>query len=398
MFNTKLNAEQRLHKAVSRIMADQRYTPLAGILMLGERRIKDDVPTACTNGRDEYYGRAFVDSLSDAELRFVIVHEAYHKMYRHLITWKHLWEQNPTKANRAMDYVINLKIVDENKDGFCQMPMRNGEILGCLDERFRGMDTAQVYKLLPDEPQSDGGSGGSGDSGFDEHDFEGAQDMDPEERRALEQEIDTAIRQAAIMAGKMGLDTDRTLGELLRVQVDWREALREFITTTCAGADYATWRRPNRRYLGAGVYMPSAISERVGELCIAIDTSGSIGKQELTAFLSEVAGICGHVKPEKIRLLYWDMRVRVDESYAPDEYDKLVRTTKPKGGGGTDVNCVPDYITKNNVKPQAAIVLTDGYLYNGWGHWQCPVLWVVMDNRNATPTCGKTLHITVDDL
>ena len=54
MFTMKLTAEKRLQKAVSRILHEDRYKPLAGILMLGERSVKDDVPTACTNGRDEF--------------------------------------------------------------------------------------------------------------------------------------------------------------------------------------------------------------------------------------------------------------------------------------------------------------------------------------------------------
>ena len=415
MFTMKLTAEQRLQKAVSRILHEDRYKPLAGILMLGNRSISETCPTAATNGRDEWYGRAFVEGLSDAELRFVIIHEAYHKMYRHLITWRHLWKQNARKANMAMDYVINLKISDENTDEFCKMPRKDGKVVGLIDEKYRNMDTAQVYKLLPDDPDQDpsdgdgdgqggqssdnsGGQGQGSSQGFDEHDWDGAQDMDAEEQRQLEQEIDNAIRQGATMAGKMGLDKDRAFDELLEVQVDWREVLREFITSTCAGKDFSTWRRPNRRFMGAGVYMPSAISERVDELVIAVDTSGSIGQLELTTFLTEVVAICEHVKPEKIRLLYWGTSVVGDEAYEEKDYATLAQSTKPRGGGGTDVECVPAYMKDKGIKPQAAIVLTDGYLYGGWGQWSCPVLWTIMDNRDALPTCGKAVHIKSDNL
>lgn len=417
MFNTKLTVEQRLQKAVGKLLHADKYIPLAGILMLGERSVKDDVPTACTNGRDEYYGREFVETLTDAQLRFVIVHEAYHKMYRHLITWKHLWKKDARVANQAMDYVINLKIVDENKDGLCMIPTdEDGEVIGCLDERFRGMDTAQVYNILKqekddnDDDNGDGdgdsgdgdgdsdGNGGSEGTGFDEHDWEGAQEMDAEEQRQLQQEVDNAIRQGAMSAGKMGLDGDRLLGELLEVQVDWREVLRDFITTTCAGKDYSTWRRPNRRFMSAGVYMPSAISERVDELCIAVDTSGSIGDEELRAFLTEVKGVCDTVKPEKIRLLYWGTSVVQDETYDLKDMGELVKRTKPRGGGGTDVECVPEYMQEKGIKPQATIVLTDGYLYGGWGKWDCPVLWTIMDNKQAKPDNGKTVHIASSNI
>jgi len=144
----QLTPEQRLSKAVVAIMGEPKYTALAGVLMIGDKSIRDDVPTACTNGRDEMYGRDFTDKLTDAELRFVILHENYHKLYRHLTTWRHLYDENPQLANMACDYVINLKIRDDNTDGFATVP--DGAL---IDDRYAGMDTAQVYKLLRDDPE-----------------------------------------------------------------------------------------------------------------------------------------------------------------------------------------------------------------------------------------------------
>ena len=409
----QLNAEERLSKAIVAVMGSPKYTALAGVLMLGEKTIDEDVPTACTNGRDEKYGRAFVDELTDAELRGLLLHENYHKLYSHLTTWRHLYDINPQLANVACDYVINLKIMDDNKDGFATLPEG-----GLIDEKYRDMDTAQVFNLLRKEQDEqptgpDGGSGsqdnesGSGSehadglgngtlqsgAGLDQHDWDGAQELSDEEKRELARDIDEAIRQGALAAGKMGGTGNRGLDELLQPQVDWREVLREFVQTTCAGSDYSTYARPNRRLMSQGIVMPSGISEQVGELVIAVDTSGSIGQVELTAFLSEVKGVCDTVKPDKVRLLYWGCSVVGDESYDMHELDNLVTSTKPKGGGGTDVNCVTQYMAKKSIKPQAVIVLTDGYLYNGWGEWTCPVLWTILDNERALADVGKTVHI-----
>ena len=401
----ELTTDQRLSKAVVDIMANPKYVALAGILMIGDRTLDDKIPTACTDGRNEMYGKEFTDSLTDAELRFVILHENYHKLYRHLTTWKHLCDENVQLANMAMDYVINLKITDDNKDGFAVMPE-----MGLLDEKYRDMDTAQVFKLLKDNPPEDSGGDGEGDSGsgsgssdgqqgnkspqgFDQHDWAGASEMSADEQRELAKDIDEAIRQGAMIAGKMGSGGDRDLAELLEPQINWREVLREFITSTCSGSDYSTWQRPNRRYVSAGVYMPSGISEQVGELVIAIDTSGSIGQNELGHFLSEVKSICEVVKPDKVRLLYWDTKICQDEKYEMHEIDELVKSTKPKGGGGTTVECVPEHMTKEGIKPQACIVLTDGFLGGSWGKWSCPVLWCIIDNKSATADVGKTVHI-----
>src|SRR5512137_1458564 len=95
MINKQLTAEQRLERAIVEIMHNDRYIALAGILMIGKREVVDNLPTAATNGRDEFYGRKFVESLSDAELRFLVLHECYHKLYRHLLTWRHLYDENP---------------------------------------------------------------------------------------------------------------------------------------------------------------------------------------------------------------------------------------------------------------------------------------------------------------
>ena len=416
----QLTAEERLSKAVVAIMGHPRYTALAGVLMLGEKTIEEDIPTACTNGRDVKYGRAFVDGLTDAELRGLVLHEDEgHKLYRHLTTWRWMYDIDPFLANCACDYVINIRIVDDNKaDGFAKLPEG-----GLIDERFRGMDEAQVFHILRKEQdtQPPGGSGGSDSqdnesgsgsgqadglengtlqsgAGLDQHDWDGAQELSGEEKRELARDIDEAIRQGALAAGKMGGTGNRDLDELMQPQVDWREVLREFVQTTCAGSDYSTYSRPNRRLMSQGIYMPSGISEQVEELVIAIDTSGSIGQSELTEFLSEVKGVCDTVKPDKVRLLYWGSSVVGDEAYDMHELDSLATSTKPKGGGGTDVNCVTQYMAKKSINPQACIVLTDGYLYRGWGEWTCPVLWTILDNERALADVGKTLHIKARDM
>ena len=394
MFNATLTPEQRLDKAVIDIMANPKYVALAGVLMIGKRSIKDDIPTACTNGRDEFYGRDFVDSLNDKQLRFLVLHEVYHKLYRHLTTWRWMYDEYPQLANMACDYVINAKLVDDNlADGFATM---DGPLtMGCLDAKYRGWDSAEVYADLKKEHADKlEQGGGSGDGqGFDEHDWDGAQELTPTEQQDLDRDIDAALRQGALAAGKMGSGGDRAFEELLAPQVNWREVLREFVSSTCTGSDYSTWQRPSRRYIGAGYYMPSGISENIGEIVVAIDTSGSIGGRELSVMLSEVKSIAETVHPEAVRLLYWDTSVCADERYEAHELDTLTQSTKPAGGGGTVVECVPEHIQKNNINPQCVIVLTDGYLGGSWGDWQQPVLWVLLDNDHANPSVGKTVRV-----
>jgi predicted metal-dependent peptidase len=385
----KLSVEQRLQKAVVDIMANPKYIALAGLLMIGEREVvsmvdiidgEPKVPTAMTNGRDEWYCREFCESLNDAELRFLILHENYHKLYKHMITWQHLYKEDGDRANKACDYVINVKLVDDNKDGFATM---TGQLTkGCFNEKYRGWDTARVYKSLPSTPEGEGGNGGG--DGFDVHDWDGAKELTTQEKNELARDIDEAIRQGALVAGKVGNGADRELTELLKPQIDWRKVLRDFVTDTCKGNDFSTWQRPNRRFIASDIYMPTGITERVEGIVNGNDMSGSIGQHEQSVILTEVKSIADTVMPSWLRVLYWDTEVVGDEKYEMHELDNFVQSTKPVGGGGTDPSCVPEYLTTHKITPQCVIMITDGYV-GSWGKWSHPVLWVIIDNDNAHP-------------
>ena len=396
LIQQSLTVEQRLQKAVSDIMMNDKYIALAGLLAIGTRSVRDDIPTANTNGRDENYGRVFCDSLNDAELRFLVLHENYHKLARHLHIYAHLNEIDSTVANMACDYWINSRLVEDNKlDKFATM---TGQLsMGCYDVQYDGMSVPEIFNTLLKRKQEGGGDGAE-TQGFDDHDWEGAEGISDEEQKELAKDIDDVIRQGALLAGKTGSGGDRTLEQFLEPQVNWREVLREFITDTCSGGDFSTYNKPNRRYLHLDLIMPSGISEQVEELVLAIDTSGSIGQRELTTFLSEVKGICDTVNPSKVRVLYWDTQVCRDEVYEMDKLDDLPQSTKPSGGGCTEVECVPEYMGEHGIKPQATIVLTDGYLGGSWGKWTCPTLWVILDNKDTHTKVGKTLHVKSADL
>lgn len=384
----KLTAEQRIERCHIDLMNHPNFVAYSGILMIGAVKVDDKCPTAYTNGRDVTYGREFLESLSEPELRGVILHENKHKMYRHIATWHHLWKQNQRKANQACDYVINLEIADEGKqtNGFVALPS-----CGLYDEKFRGMDSQQVFHLLDDD---DGQGGGQGGEGIDEHGWEDGQSLTDEEKKELAQEIDNAIRQGAILAGKVNGNVNRSFTDLMSAKVDWREALREFISSVSQGKDDSTWRKPSRRWLQHDVYMPSTISESMGSILIAVDTSGSIDDHAVNKFLSEVVAIMNNVNPENVHLLYWDHHVAGHEVYGVGDGDKLMGSTKPKGGGGTSPSCITAYMKANNIKPECAVVLTDGYVCNDWGGtWNCPVLWAIVGHCKDVPSVGSAIYV-----
>ena len=415
--------ERKVQKAKITLMRDPRFALWSGILMVGRTSVVDNIPTACTNGRDEKYGRKFVAMLKEPELNFVVLHENLHKAYRHLITWKKLHDENHRLANAACDYVINLKLKDlDPSERVIAMPRwADGELkgkpMGLVDEKYRGLNAKQVFDLLKEEQKGGGGgsgddegdgsgkgSGGTGTSqgqgqgGFDDHDWDGAKEMTEEEKKVLEREIDQAIRQGVMahqkIAGTGGGDLDRDLLELLEPKVDWREMLREFVKSTCSAKDTSSWRRVNRRFLSMGTYMPSLIGEKVGHMVIAVDTSGSVGQEELSGFLTEVKGIAEEVKPSQVDLIYWDSRVAAHEEYTENDVSNIINSTKPKGGGGTSPSCVSQYLKDKRIEPECVIVLTDGYVGGDWGSdWTAPVLWAIVGGNDCVADNGKTILV-----
>lgn len=405
----KLTAEQRIEKSHVTLMRHKKFCLFSGLFMVGKVTVDDKTPTAATNGVDVFYGRAFVDRLNDKQLGFLILHEAMHKAYRHLTTWDKLYKRNGILANAACDYVINLQIKDYDlNEEIVQMPTdEEGNVMGLVDERFRGMDAHQIFMILEKENKDRGGSGGSDNSdktagsgnvpqGFDEHLWEEAGQMDAKEAEQIAKEIDNALRQGALLAAKMNGGISREIQELLTAKIDWRDALRDFIKQVAKGHDDSSWRRFNKRLIGSDIYMPTAISQRIGCIAVAVDTSGSIDREALAEFLSEIKAICDEVTPQKVELMYWDSRVAGHETYEEGAVQHLTDSTKPRGGGGTDPACIIKFMNDKQMEPDCVVVITDGCFYDGEGDWtavKAPLLWCIKDNKLFTHKHGKAVHL-----
>jgi predicted metal-dependent peptidase len=91
-------------------------------------------------------------------------------------------------------------------------------------------------------------------------------------------------------------------------QVDWRELLRRAWSETIP-ADYS-WTRPNRRHVWTGLYLPGVVCEGVGEICIAVDCSGSINERQLGLFEAEIRSILAGQQPRLVHVLYFDTEVQ----------------------------------------------------------------------------------------
>ena len=330
--------ERRLKKAKVSLMREPKFALWSGILMLGKTEVVENIPTACTNGRDEKYGRKFITSVDDKELAFVVLHENLHKAFKHLTTWRKLHDEDHKLANMACDYVINLMLVkmDPNEQ-YISPPRRDGKIYALIDKRFDKMNAKQVFDILKQEKKDKPDEGypvpgdGEGDGSFDNHDWDGAKELSEEEQKELEREIDQGLRQGLTASKKAGMgagDMEREIGDMLTPKVDWREQLREYVKSICSSKDTSSWRRVNRRFLSSDIYMPTLVGETIGHIVIGGDMSGSC-THYITPFLSEVKAVADEVHPEKLHLMYWDTVVAGHEEYDASNMDSLVQSTKP---------------------------------------------------------------------
>jgi len=395
-----LTAQQRIEKAHVSIMQSKLFRFYSGLTMIGKVEVRDDIPTAGTNGRDVFYGREFVESLSNKEMLFVVLHELSHIAYRHTSVWKHLYEEDKVLANCACDFVINLQLFDIDPTGSeIEFPKdAEGNRIGLYDTQYRGMDAQQIFKLLQAKyGTGQGASDELGDGQFDEHDFEGAEEMTAQEKQELASRVMQALHQGKQLAGKLDGKMPRELMDLVQPQVKWEDMLRDLVKVICRGSGDSSWRKYSKRHLGADIFLPQNINQKVGRILVANDTSGSIGGALLNKFLTEVVSIAREVNPEGLDMLYWDTEVAGHEFYTEGEYENIFSQTKPSGGGGTNPECIVKYMEEHKMSPQVVVVLTDGYFGKSemdvFGNLSMPTIWCVVGNDSFEPTFGKAVYI-----
>jgi predicted metal-dependent peptidase len=252
-----LTQEQRVKKAHIALMKSKHTVWWGGVMMMGTSEVSDKQGlTAYTDGINKVYGRAFLTGVckEDAEVAGLVLHENLHIGLRQGILNRDLWVENAKLANVAADMVVNDIIMEIHKEDPNLVKLPAG---GCYEERFHNMNMREVYRLLKEEckgggsgykPKKKGSGGGekptNGDDegdeySFDEHDFG---KMDAEQAKDINERIDRAIREGAILAGRVGIDLPRAITEMLEPQVDWRREFADYVSAACKGKLTPDWR------------------------------------------------------------------------------------------------------------------------------------------------------------
>lgn len=324
-------------------------------------------PTASTDGTGIWVNPDFFMSLKPEERVFLLVHEAMHTALLHMIR---RGNRNKNKWNIACDHFINLSLIER---GF-KMPA-----MGLADSKYSGLSADEIYRLLPDEPPT----------GYSP-DLE-----DPIESPVELEEHVADILVRAAMQSKMQGDSPRAipgdieifLNKLLNPKLPWQRILQKYIQGL-SKHDYS-WSRPNRRFFPSH-YLPSMYSEKLMDIAIAVDASGSVTDDEFLRFVSEIQGILKMMKPDKLTLVQFDSRIKSVDVLSNTRDLMNVTFT---GRGGTRIEPVMEWAAEN--KPKLLLIFTDGEFRFYQDDHKTNTVFLIHNNPQFKSPYGKVIHYDI---
>lgn len=303
----------------------------------------------------------------------------------------------PGEANTVPDE--NTK-TEQNPDGF--------DVHGCEDET-----DDEVSSASPKEPINGLASGsenpdentktGQNPDGFDVHGFGNERDDDASgvslkdlwDKYLADACEAMSVRDAVTGCGSIPLLAQRRWEEMRRPQTDWRTILNEFVQEEICDYSFAP---PDRRFCDSPFFLPdfNEKEDTVENILFMIDTSGSMSNKEITAAFCEIKGALEQFNGKlKGWLGFFDADVVPP---IPFENVEELCVIRPEGGGGTNFDCVFEYVREcmEETPPASIIILTDGYapFPEECAADGIPVLWL-LNNTMVDPPWGKVARITV---
>lgn len=360
------NAKERIGNSRARLLLQQ---PFFGVMLsMTDFIVETSIPTMATDGAKVYYNPNFTMGLTDDEVYGVLLHEISHCIYQHC-TQKRRLNRAHHRWNCACDYAINLEI----KDMGYALPT---PVL--LDNKYREQNAEQIYDTLPEDC--------SQYSILDMH----IDNSDESSWDDMEDRIITAYEMTKNHKGKGNLPggLKRWIDKLRKSKVRWERIFHRYVGQALARDDYS-FIRVNKRFLGQGLYLPDLRSYIVGRVVIAIDTSGSIGRNCLEQFAAEVSKVSYLVS--EVTAMTCDAAVQ--EVVKIQSFDNWLKKLHMKGGSGTDFRPVFDKVKELGIQPELLIYLTDCYGSFPEKKPPYPVLWActAQDGMQSVPWGQKVL-------
>ena len=398
--------------------------------------VSEEIETACTDGVRITFGIDFLDSLSDSELDFVMMHEILHVVLQHCFRGD---VEDPEAYNIAADIVVNSNIMLENGLKASSITLsKYGIAMHVAPDGKEGHEytAEQVYAMLPKNLNKKGNNKSLGSAVgrakkenkkgnnkspgsavgrakkeiskeqhqpvqvWDDHSQWGKYEEDDTLRDVWLKRFEDAaeaieIRDPSNARGLLPAFAERILKELKKSQTDWRTILNDFVQEEVV--DYS-FSPPDRRFDDSPFFLPdfNGKEDRVEDILFMIDTSGSMSDDMIAAAYSEVKGAIDQFNGKlKGWLGFFDAAIIKPQPFSDENEFKII---KPAGGGGTDFQIIFEYVFHHmsDKLPASIIILSDGYapfplekLAGG-----IPVLWL-LNNEEVNPPWGKVARITV---
>jgi predicted metal-dependent peptidase len=354
--------------------------------------------TAATDGQTFYYNSRFIMMLKPKEVEFLVGHEVLHVVYDHMGRRNH---RDPQIWNIADDYAVNADLKRHKVGQFITT-------VPCLyEQKYDGKPAEEIYddlmknvqkinmddlinQLLDDHMDGDEQDGEGDDSDGDGNKKgKGRPKLSQEEKDRIRQEVKQAIINAAqsAEAGSLPLGVERLVRQATDPVMPWRELIQTNLTSAIR-TDYS-WMRPSRRGWHMDAVMPGMTPGEEIDVVVTLDMSGSISNKQAQAFLGEIAGMMEAFDGYKVHVFCFDTDTYNPQDFTSENMDSIENYV-PQGGGGTDFDCIFDYLKKIGNVPKRLIVFTDGYPCGSWGDPDyCDTTWIIHGDPNPNPPFGQ---------
>ena len=358
--------------------------------------------TAATDGRHFYYNSKFINMLDTGQMMFLFCHELLHCAYDHM---SRTGSRDRRIANIAMDYIVNADCINNNLgkkitvvpvlyerkyDGWTWEAVYDD-----LMKNVKKISMEELAEMMLDE-HLDGEGEGDGD---DEKDGKGKRPkLSDAERQAIKDEFKEAMLSAAQASGAGNLPGGirRMIKDLTEPKIDWREFIRQQIQSTVKN-DY-TYSIPSKKNFQTGFSLPSMLKQTQIDVCIGLDTSGSITDEMARDFFSEVKAIMDTFEDHRIHLWCWDTQVHNPQEFTAHGNDDIM-DYEIKGFGGTDPTVCWDFMKNEGIEPKLLLMFTDGEVWGDWGDPDyCDTVWIINNRHNKTiePSFGRYAYYDND--
>jgi len=391
------------------VASDDEYIQTAGV-----------TPDIRTNSFKLFVNPGFFGELDPKGAMFVLAHEVLHLIFDHCMgprTNHFMW-------NIAVDLAVNTILMDDGfkmimeKDGVTPKGITPENVAQKLTEAWTEVGQPKTISpppvlqsadwyftwLMENAPPSPKGGGGgdsggegeesSGNKAVDElldktdHDFENGQGKDAHEReleRRMVAEKAQEISKHAPAPGRGNIAGQiEELIKSLKPQISWQSKLRNF-AGQLGHIDVKTTMNRENKY---GQF-PRVVFKPGKKILVAVDTSGSVGSNELSQFLAEVEEIAKHCALDLMNVDYNVQSVETD-------FRKKAQY-EVRGRGGTDMRSVFTWIRETRALYDGVIVFTDGDTpYPASKSERCGLrtLWVLTQDRTVPEEAGEAVYFS----